>query len=100
MDWEMAQDMLLSGEADALLQINSSPERERIYDFTDELLKSEFAIFIKTGSNISNVYDLKGKTVGVEKGGYPYYILLKYYGIKINIIHDWLTGLKKLYNDS
>lgn len=95
-DWEKAQDMLLSGEADALMQMNPSPERERFYDFSDELLKSEFAIFIKTGSSISNVYDLKGKTVGIEKTGYPYYILLKYDGIKINIIPDWITGFNMI----
>ena len=31
-DWEQAQIMVLRGEADGLLQINPSPERNELYD--------------------------------------------------------------------
>jgi diguanylate cyclase (GGDEF)-like protein len=91
-DWENAQKKVLSGEADALLQINPNSEREKLYDFSDELLKSEFSIFIKSGSSIKTVNDLKNMTVGVEGGGYPYHLLQKYEEINISIIPDWDTG--------
>jgi diguanylate cyclase (GGDEF)-like protein len=97
MNWDEAQRMVLLGEADALLQINPNPEREKIYDFSNELLKSEFSIFIKSGNTrIQNVYDLIDKTVGVESGGYPFALLQKYDGINIELIPDWKTGFQKV----
>lgn len=93
MSWEEAQYKVLVGEADALLQINPNSEREKIYDFSDELLESEFLIFIKGGNNsIETANNLKNKTVGVEYGGYPYHLLQKYDGINIMIITDWKIG--------
>ena len=94
-DWEEAQSKVLFGEADALLQINQNSEREKIYDFSDELLESEFLIFIKRGNNgIKTVNNLKNKTVGVEYRGYPYYLLQKYDGINIRTISDWKIGFE------
>lgn len=94
-DWEEAQSKILFGEADGLLQINLSSEREKIYDFSDELLKSEFLIFTKSGNNsIKTVNNLKNKTVGVEYEGYPYYLLKKYDGINISTISDWKIGFE------
>lgn len=96
-NWDEAQRMVLLGEADALLQINPNPEREKLYDFSDELLKSEFSIFIKNGNpSIENVDDLKNKIVGVESGGYPFALLQKYDGINIELISDWKTGFLKV----
>ncbi|HEX7587718.1 MAG TPA: transporter substrate-binding domain-containing protein, partial [Anaerolineae bacterium] len=51
MDWTQAQEMVLNGNADALLQINRSPERETLYDFSDPLLESYFTIF-RTSSRV------------------------------------------------
>ncbi|HSH36609.1 GGDEF domain-containing protein [Schnuerera sp.] len=94
-DWEEAQQKVLLGEADALLQINMNSERKKVYDFSDELLESEFLIFVKSGNNgIETVNDLKNKIVGVEYGGYPYNLLQKYDGIKINTISDWKIGFE------
>lgn len=42
MDWSDAQRKVANGEADALLQINPDAERDKIYDFSDELLESDF----------------------------------------------------------
>lgn len=96
-DWEEAQNKVLSGEADALLQINPNPEREKLYDFSDELLKSEFSIFIESGNTgIKTVNDLKNKMVGVERGGYPYHLLQKYDGINIVTISCWNLGFRKV----
>lgn len=94
-NWNEAQNMLLLEEADVLLQINSNPNRERIYDFSDELLESEFSIFIKSGNtSIKKVTDLKNKTVGIESGGHPYTLLQNYDGISIELITDWKKGFQ------
>src|SRR5690554_1037870 len=71
-DWEEAQKLVLRGEADALLQINKSPEREEVFNFSDEVLESDFSIFIRSSdTSIKQAEDLNNKTVGVESGGYP-----------------------------
>jgi len=49
MHWTQAQQHVLEGKADALLQINPTEERKKIYDFSDSLLESEFSIFISFG---------------------------------------------------
>ncbi len=41
MNWTEAQQLVLEGSADALLRINSDPERQKIYDFSEPLLTSE-----------------------------------------------------------
>ncbi|NLK01447.1 MAG: transporter substrate-binding domain-containing protein, partial [Clostridia bacterium] len=95
--WDSAQNMLLSGEAHALLQINPTPERERHFDFSEKLLKSEFSIFRKSNdSNTNKIEDLRGKKVGVESGGYPYNLLRKYKGINLTTIPDWGSGFRML----
>lgn len=96
-NWDDAQNMLLSGKADALIQINPSPEREKIYDFSDDLLESEFSIFIKSGNvSIKSATNLKNKIVGVESGGYPYTLLRNYDGINIKLITDWKKGFQDI----
>ena len=47
MDWADAQALVSAGEADALLQINATPEREKLYDFSDTLVESHFHNFRK-----------------------------------------------------
>jgi ABC-type amino acid transport substrate-binding protein len=72
MDWSAAQAEVLHGEADALLQINPNPQRERVYDFSDPLLDSRFQIFRKaTRTDIQSLESLRGMKVGVESGGFP-----------------------------
>jgi ABC-type amino acid transport substrate-binding protein len=72
MDWSAAQAEVLHGEADALLQINPNPQRERVYDFSDPLLDSRFQIFRKaTRTGIQSLESLRGMKVGVESGGFP-----------------------------
>jgi hypothetical protein len=39
--------MVLNGEADGLLHINPSNERNELYDFSFPLLKSDFSMFFQ-----------------------------------------------------
>jgi len=76
MDWTEAQQRVLEGQADALLQFNPNPERLALYDFSTPLLTSEFTIFTYGNRfGITDMRDLRGLKVGVEKNGLPALLL-------------------------
>ncbi len=96
-NWEQAQQMLQNGEADGLLHINPSPERGKLYDFSDPLLKSEFSMFVQiTNTRLRNINDLRGNVVGVEPGGYPSVLLQGHEDITIENIYNWNDSFKAL----
>ena len=96
MDWSDAQRKVANGEADALLQINPNAERDKIYDFSDELLESDFSLFVKMGNKQSRqLVDMKGKRIGVIKESFPYEMLMAYPEIELVLI----SGLKEAFND-
>ncbi len=97
MDWAEAQDRMLRGEADALLQINSNPEREKVFDFSAPLLESRFSIFRKdTRLDIQGIDSLHGRVVGVEEQGYPIQLMNKHPEIQTRIIPNWKTGFERI----
>ena len=97
MDWSEAQALVARGEADALIQINSTEERKKIYDFSDTLLESQFSIFTTTNRvDISGISSLRGLHVGVESGGLPQQLLEKNPLIQLSIIPNFLAGFKML----
>lgn len=56
MNWAEAQERVLEGSADALLQINTTEEREKVLDFSDPLLESDFSVFaLSDGKKIINL---------------------------------------------
>jgi len=93
MHWAEAQQLVLDGRADALLQINPNPERLRIYDFSEPLLTSEFTIFTSADRlGVASVRDLRGLKVGVEKQGLPISLLQEVPQIIVQIIPDLIQG--------
>jgi diguanylate cyclase (GGDEF)-like protein/PAS domain S-box-containing protein len=97
MDWTQAQQLVLEGRADALLQINPSQERLKIYDFSEPLLTSEFTIFTSAKRlGIASMSDLRGLKVGVEKKGLPILLLQKDPQIILEIIPDFVQGFRML----
>ncbi len=101
MDWREAQEIILNDKADALLYINSNPQRDKIYNFSKPLLKSDFSIFYKSNyKEIQNISSLYGKTVAVESRGYPIFLLKKKYPkIKIKIVSSWEKGFELIQNN-
>lgn len=96
-DWGTAQEMLKSGSADALLQINSNPEREKIFDFSEPLLLSEFSIFRRSDRvDLKTIESLYGHSIGVESKGYPISLLKKHPEIQSVIIPSWSHGLQQV----
>lgn len=99
MDWTEAQEWVQQGKADALLQINPSPDREKIYDFSQPFLESNFSIFRQNSrTDIQNIETLFGGTVGVEANGYPCLLLEKYPQIKVRIIPNWKIGFELIHS--
>ncbi len=97
MNWAEAQQLVLEGRADALLQINPNPERLKIYDFSEPLLTSEFTIFTSAERlGITSMSDLRGLKVGVEEKGLPIFLLQKDPRIIVKIIPDFVQGFGML----
>jgi PAS domain S-box-containing protein len=97
MDWKQAQTLVAQGRADALIQINSTPERAKIYDFSEPFLESHFSIFVRSNqTGISGVASLRGLRVGVESGGLPQQILGRDAGISLKVIPNFPEGFRML----
>ncbi|MDC7247628.1 MAG: diguanylate cyclase [Sphaerochaetaceae bacterium] len=95
--WEEGQKMVIEGSADALLQMNPSPLRAQFFDFSVPLLESEFSIFRKIGNRESvDMESLKGKTIGVENGGFPHTFLQQLENFNLYTFSDWDDGFKRL----
>jgi PAS domain S-box-containing protein len=97
MDWKRAQSIVAEGKADALIQINSTPERKEIYDFSEPFLESHFAIFVRGDrTGISGISSLRGLRVGVESGGLPEQLLGKDERIPLTVIPSFPDGFRML----
>lgn len=97
MNWTEAQQLVLDGRADALLQINPNPERLEIFDFSEPLLTSEFTIFTSTERlGVASMRDLRGLRVGVEQRGLPIFLLQEDPQIIVEIIPDFIQGFRML----
>ena len=80
MPWKDAQQKVLNGEADALTLLGRTEKREKLYDFSEPTLTFEFCFFVRSDDPpIEIINDLKGKIIGVTKGGYPMRERIKMY---------------------
>ncbi len=96
-EWQAAQAQVLAGQADALIQINPTPERERLLEFSDVLLESHFHVFIRTGvSPVSDLASLNGLRVGVEDGGFPINFLRPHSAIELVTVPSWHKAFEML----
>ncbi|NDY58616.1 transporter substrate-binding domain-containing protein [Desulfovibrio sulfodismutans] len=99
MEWGKAQELVINGQADALLQINANPERLKVFDFSEPLLSSEFSIYTTSRHHgIKSMQDLRGLKVGVESKGLPILLLQKDPQITVEVIPDFVVGFTKLKN--
>ena len=97
MDWREAQDRVLRGEADGLLEMGVSAERLRHYDFSSLSFVHQYSLFIRTGEmRIHGVNDLRGLSVGVTAGGFPRQLLEPEPGINLVFVENSLQGLRRV----
>jgi ABC-type amino acid transport substrate-binding protein len=96
-NWSEAQTRAKNGEVDGLLQINQSPARLEIFDFSDPVLQSEFSLFVASDNyEISKFAHLKQRRVGSESKGYARAILERDPDIDVVTIDSWLMGFEML----
>lgn len=96
-EWAEAQNRAQSGDVDGLLNINQSPARLEIFDFSEPVLESEFALFIASENyDIAKLGDLKQRRVGSEAKGYARVILERDPDITIVTIDDWVAGFEMI----
>jgi diguanylate cyclase (GGDEF)-like protein/PAS domain S-box-containing protein len=101
MDWAEAQRLVSDGKADALIQINETEQRRKIYDFSEPLLQSRFSIFTSSDRvGVSGVSSLRGLRVGVESGGLPQQVLAQDSLISLTVIPNFLSGFRQLSEGS
>lgn len=94
-DWAEAQARVARGEADALIQINRTEERARVYDFSEPLLDSQFSIFVRSDRvGVTGLSSLSGDRVGVEKAGLPRLILENDPHVRLTMIPDFAQGFR------
>jgi len=98
--WSDALVSLRKGvKVDLMSQMDKTPEREEIYDFSDEpYLIDEIRIFSKDDS-ISSIDDLAGKKVAVQKGSYYEEMLKQNEQITILPTESEIDALDALDND-
>jgi len=97
MNWKQAQALVTTGAADALIQINETPERRQVYDFSDPFLESHFAIFVRQDqTGIFGTSSLHGLRVGVESGGLPEQLLGTDPEIPLTVIPGFPEGFRML----
>ncbi len=98
--WSECLEMLARGENDIQVIIAKTPERDKIYDFTNQSLYSLWAqIFIHPDADIESWTDLTGKNVAVHKDDLfseTFKKLIKEFGIDCNLLEvaDYHSMLK------
>jgi PAS domain S-box-containing protein len=75
--WGEVRRQLEQGKIDALAGMYYSPERNRLFDFSVPHTMVTSAIFVRKGSPVRSIDDIKWKEIIVQKG---------------DVIHDYLTN--------
>ncbi len=97
MDWDLAQKKVLNGEADGLIGLSVTEERQKLYDFATSTFTREFGLVVRSGKmTIRDVNDLAGKRVGVTSGGFPRKFMEERPGVQVVLINNYKDGLDRL----
>lgn len=72
MTWSDALQALDNGEIDAIQGMKYDNERLSKYDFSDEYITSSQVVFVLSGTYISQLDELRGHKVAVQKGDIAY----------------------------
>ncbi|HNX25022.1 MAG TPA: transporter substrate-binding domain-containing protein [Spirochaetota bacterium] len=95
--WSEVREKLERGEIDIITGMFKTPGRERNADFSIPHFISTYVIFVREGSVIKNLEDLKGKEVIVQEGDLAHdFILENGSAGKIITKRDWNETLTSL----
>jgi PAS domain S-box-containing protein len=97
MDWNLAQQKVLNGEADAVLELSATEERQKSYDFASPTFTHEFGFVMRNNRTSTwTTSDLAGKNIGVTAGGFPRRFLSERQDLKLVIIDNYQDGFDRL----
>jgi len=97
MDWNLAQEKVLKGEADGLIGMSISDDRRKMFDFAAPTFTREFRLVVREHEmTIHDVVDLNGKRVGVTAGGFPRKFFETQPGVHVVLIDNYEDGFRKL----
>jgi PAS domain S-box-containing protein len=97
MDWDLAQEKVLKGEAGALTGLTITEDRQKLFDFAEPTLTREFGFVVRNGAmTIHGLADVKGKRVGVTAGGFPRKFMTTQPDVNLVVIDDYQDGFNRL----
>jgi PAS domain S-box-containing protein len=97
MDWNLAQQKVLNGEADAVIELSATEARQKLFAFASPAFTHQFG-FVMRNHRIStwSAGDISGKTIGVTAGGFPRQFLAARTDLKLVIIDNYQDGFNRL----
>lgn len=99
MKWEDACEKLKQGEVDIIEGMKRTTERDKLYDFSEEILTNSQSIFVLADNNYLNKYeDLTRNTVAIQKGDVAINNLRSMERVNIVFTKDQEDAFKKLLN--
>jgi formate hydrogenlyase transcriptional activator len=100
MDWGLARERVLRGEADALMDLSVGDERSAQWDFTEEIFERQFTLFVRRDEvAIRGVDDLDGRRVGAARGGLAFEFLQARGGITLVSFSNYAEALSLLQTE-
>lgn len=95
--WEEIKSELKTGQIDGLAGMYKTRERAKYFDFSVPHFIASYAIFVRKGSAIKTLDDLKGKTILVQKDDLGHeYAVENNISTRISPMSDWGTVLHNL----
>ena len=95
--WDQVVQDLERGNTDALMGMFKTEEREKKFDFSVPYFIGTYAVFVRDGSSIQSIADVKDKTIIVQLGDLGHdYVKENGLGKKIITKGDWTETLKAL----
>lgn len=97
MPWSEAQKALQEGRVDAIQGMKQTPDRQKVYDFSDPYLTSSQAIFVRVDNHfIIDLEDLSGNKVAVQKGDFAYDLLQPMARVRLTVTENQEEALDLL----
>ncbi len=97
MDWRLAQEKVLQGEADGLVDLGMTEERRQKFAFSDSFVTHSYGLFVRSGPNsLHGADELHGRRVGVTAGGLPRRHLEQHSDAELVLIDNYDDGFERL----
>ncbi len=97
LDWNLAQQQCLAGQADLVTGMSITDERRKSWDFTIPMWTFAYNLFVRDDNvAIHKVQDLAGRRVGVTAGGLPRRFMEAQPGVTVVIVTNSMDAFERL----